>query len=52
MTIMKITRIECQSKHDFETVQLGVFATTGSRLAYCPGGLTAESGIKIKVAKK
>jgi hypothetical protein len=33
------------SKKDFETLQLGAFATPGLLLAQEPVGLTAESGI-------
>jgi hypothetical protein len=33
------------SKKDFETLQLGAFATPGLLLAQGPVGLTAESGL-------
>ena len=34
------------SEKDFETLQLGAFATPGLLLAQGPVGLTAESGMK------
>jgi hypothetical protein len=35
------------SEKDFETLQLGAFATPGLLLAQGPVGLTAESGLKL-----
>ena len=39
------------SEKDFETLQLGAFATPGLLLAQGSGGLTAESGMNHAIAK-